>query len=85
MCRIFNATTRRIVSRVSKARLPGTDSEAKPAHLFHDDTIKTFFRRLTFTPDGELLIVPTGIIERHEVGEKLLNSTLIFKRNSFTK
>ena len=82
---MFNAAPRRIVSRVSKARLPGSDPETKPVHLFHDDTIKTFFRRLTFTPDGELLIVPTGIIEQHDVGEKPLNSTVIFKRSSFTK
>ncbi|KAL1131538.1 hypothetical protein AAG570_011155, partial [Ranatra chinensis] len=41
-----------------------TTSKAPPVpRLFHDDTLKTFYRRLTFTPDGELLIVPAGVLE----------------------
>jgi hypothetical protein len=28
--------------------------------LFHDDTVPTFFRRLAFSPDGSVLVCPTG-------------------------
>uniref|UniRef100_A0A1B6D4T7 CAF1B/HIR1 beta-propeller domain-containing protein n=1 Tax=Clastoptera arizonana TaxID=38151 RepID=A0A1B6D4T7_9HEMI len=81
--RIFNPNTKKIISRVSKAKLPKSDPESKPTHLFHDDTIKTFFRRLTFSPDGELLIVPSGLIE--QPGKNSSNSTLIFSRKCFNK
>lgn len=26
--------------------------------MFHDDSMKSFFRRLSFTPDGSLLLTP---------------------------
>jgi hypothetical protein len=26
--------------------------------IFHDDTMKSFFRRMCFTPDGNLLLTP---------------------------
>ncbi|KAJ3228249.1 hypothetical protein HDU81_006253 [Chytriomyces hyalinus] len=31
------------------------------ANMFHDDTLSSFFRRLTFSPDGSLLVVPAGL------------------------
>lgn len=56
--RIFNAKTYKVSRRVKKALYP-VDNES-PLHnkvisLFHDDTLPTFFRRLTFSPDGELM------------------------------
>jgi len=33
----------------------------KKANLFCDETVPTFFRRLTWTPDGAFLIAPTGM------------------------
>ncbi|XP_039275435.1 chromatin assembly factor 1 subunit B [Nilaparvata lugens] len=79
--RVFNTATRKLASRVSKAILPNSEPDAKPAHLFHDDTLKSFFRRLSFTPCGSLLIVPSGVIEE----PKLINTTLIFTRNNLSK
>merc|ERR1719431_730812 len=35
----------------------------KSVRLFHDDTFKGFFRRLSWSNDGELLVVPSGVIE----------------------
>jgi len=34
--------------------------------LFHDETFKGFFRRLSWSPDGELLVAPSGVLESHE-------------------
>lgn len=34
--------------------------------LFHDDTLKTFCRRLTFSPDGLVLFTPCGLIELNQ-------------------
>ena len=36
----------------------------KPKSLFADDNVaRCFFRRLSFSPDGSLLIVPTGLMK----------------------
>ena len=46
---------------------------AKGEGYFHDDTVPTFFRRIAWSPDGNLLVCPTG-----KVGEN--NSTFLFAR-----
>lgn len=46
--------------------IPGADggeSVMPGFKLFHDDTFRTYFRRLAFTPDGSLLLVPSGYVE----------------------
>jgi chromatin assembly factor 1 subunit B len=32
----------------------------KTFRLYHDETLTSFFRRLSFTPDGSMLITPAG-------------------------
>ncbi|KAK3917922.1 Chromatin assembly factor 1 subunit B [Frankliniella fusca] len=81
--RVFQANSKKIVARVGKAPLPvpkDHNLHGKKINLFHDDTIQTFFRRLTFSPDGELLIVPSGVIEPQEAGKKPASTTLVFSR-----
>lgn len=45
--------------------------------MFHDDSMKSFFRRLSFTPDGSLLLTPAGCMES---GENVTNTTYVFSR-----
>lgn len=82
--RIHNiSSSKKAVYRISKA--PWTNSTEKgtfKARLFYDDTLKSYCRRLTFTPDGELLIVPSGIVEK---GEKFQNTTYVFSKHAPTK
>eukprot|EP00127_Corallochytrium_limacisporum_P005010 Clim_evm6s197 gene=Clim_evmTU6s197 len=40
--------------------------------LFHDETLLSFFRRLTFSPDASMLVTPAGL---HEASE---NAVLLF-------
>ncbi|XP_046392894.1 chromatin assembly factor 1 subunit B [Ischnura elegans] len=84
LCRVYNINTKRAVSRIYKSWLPGVGNaenpEEKVFRLYHDDTLKTFFRRLTFTPDGELLITPSGVIEK-EGDLKNINVTYIYSRH----
>lgn len=35
-------------------------SQPKSFRLYHDETLTSFFRRLTFTPDGAMLLTPSG-------------------------
>ena len=39
----------------------GKREKKKGNNLFADATVPSFFRRPTFTPDGNLIIAPTGI------------------------
>ena len=50
--------------------------------MFYDDTLKSFCRRPDFSPDGEFLIAPSGVIEKNG---KLTNCIYIFHRSDFTK
>ena len=81
--RIHDINSKKTACKISKA--PWTNSTEKgtfKARLFYDDTLQSFFRRLTFTPDGELLIVPSGIVEK---GEKINNTCYIFSRHALNK
>ncbi|KAF7255531.1 hypothetical protein EG68_07734 [Paragonimus skrjabini miyazakii] len=53
-CRIYRAGTRNCLAHVAKAG---------KQRLFQDDSWKSFFRRLSFSPDGLLLICPSGNLE----------------------
>lgn len=69
------------------------DGQEKPYKLYHDDTLKTFCRRLSFSPDGLILFTPCGYLELQDAAtpteepdstkrEKRLNATYAFARNS---
>ncbi|XP_076371777.1 chromatin assembly factor 1, p105 subunit [Tachypleus tridentatus] len=83
--RIYNIQTKRVVYKIQKTLLPSEESqdENKPTRIFYDDTLKSFSRRLTFSPDGELLIVPTGILEQED--GKFSNAVYIFCRHSLNR
>jgi chromatin assembly factor 1 subunit B len=66
--------------------------------LYHDENLVSFFRRLSFSPDGGLLITPAGLnkpieltpaspttMEMDENGEELSNCAYIYPRNTMLK
>lgn len=82
--RVYNINTKRVVHKIHKFTQPTSgDQPAKPVRMFHDDTLKSFCRRLSFTPDGELLIAPAGLLELEE--GKPVNATFVFARNAFNR
>lgn len=91
--RIYNIQTRKAIARVARARYLNGKTEKedekekddKSTKLFYDDTLKTFFRRLCFSPDGELLITPCGLMEDPLTEGKFIDATYIFTRNSWNQ
>ncbi|XP_059614932.1 chromatin assembly factor 1 subunit B isoform X2 [Phlebotomus argentipes] len=82
--RVFDVHTRKVISRNGKGQLPVPPDfqlHGKIVRLFHDDTLQTFFRRLTFSPDGELIVTPAGVNEGDE-SRKASNTTYVYTRNS---
>lgn len=41
--------------------------QSTKSHLFHDETLASFFRRLAWSPDGSFLLVPAGIGTNYEL------------------
>lgn len=83
--RIFDVLSKKNIQRNSKSVLPVSKESplfGKTVKLFHDDTLQTFFRRLTFSPEGSLLVVPSGIAEAEGSNGKSFNTTYIYTRNS---
>ncbi|CAG5122874.1 unnamed protein product [Candidula unifasciata] len=95
--RLYNFTTKSCVHNVSKMTLPplaaptpaSTDASTntletklKPFRIFHDDSLRSFFRRLEFSPDGQLLLAPAGCME---LGDKIVNTSFVFARGAFSK
>lgn len=86
-CRIHNVTSKKLSAKIYKTTLPvppTSEMDGKVLKLFHDDTLKSFFRRLSFSPDGQLLVTPSGIIEYPDSG-KHINATYIFSRYDFSR
>lgn len=83
--RVFDVQTKKNVLRANKSCLPVPKESPlfeKSVRLFHDDTLQTFFRRLSFSPDGTLIVVPSGIAEVEGSSAKPFNTTYIYTRYS---
>lgn len=81
--RIYSAASNKCVHNINKIQLNASgETGAANSRIFHDDTMKSFFRRMCFSPDGNLLLTPSGCLE---IGEKVINTSYIFTRNSYTK
>lgn len=56
----------------------------KEVRLFHDETFKGFFRRLSWSNDGEILVVPSGVIET-DGDSKITHCSWVFSRVDLSK
>jgi chromatin assembly factor 1 subunit B len=65
----------------------------KNANIYANDTLKSFFRRLTFTPDGSLLFTPAGQYQTQYRGPdetakalyEVINTVYIYTRGGINK
>lgn len=81
--RVYSTHTKKKAFCISKMSSgPLADGEVKQYRMFHDDSMRSFFRRLSFTPDGSFLLAPAGCVE---VGENIINTTYIFSRKSLKR
>ncbi|PVH14931.1 uncharacterized protein CXQ87_005209 [Candidozyma duobushaemuli] len=53
--------------------------EGKIANLYHPESLQSFFRRLAFSPDGSLLLTPSGLLKegsREEEDPEVVHHTV---------
>lgn len=67
-------------------------SGVKNSSLYANETLTSFFRRLTFTPDGSLLLTPSGQYQAQHHGDKdskhtyeVINTVYIYTRGGINK
>ncbi|KAH7947881.1 hypothetical protein HPB52_016459 [Rhipicephalus sanguineus] len=83
--RIFKVSNKKVAYKIHKAVVPheGLSDKEKGTRLFYDDTLKSFCRRLAFSPDGELLVTPCGIIEQDS--GRVVNTVYVFARSDLSE
>ncbi|XP_027205532.2 chromatin assembly factor 1, p105 subunit [Dermatophagoides pteronyssinus] len=59
------------------------NKSSSSSKLFYDQTMMSFFRRLTFSPGGELLFAPSGILEFGN--DRFENCVHVFERKSLNR
>ncbi|KAH8596790.1 WD40-repeat-containing domain protein [Bisporella sp. PMI_857] len=72
---------------------PSMSAAVRNAHIYANDTMKSFFRRLTFTPDGSLLLTPAGLYQTQHKGPEegaktlyeVINTVYIYTRGGINK
>ncbi|KAF2292065.1 hypothetical protein GH714_006913 [Hevea brasiliensis] len=60
------------------------DSKSSKNHLFHDETLPSFFRRLSWSPDGSFLLVPAGS-DKISPASDAVNTAYVFSRKDFSR
>lgn len=92
---VFGACSRKF-TRMDKGKI-AEDSTTGSYRLYHDENLVSFFRRLSFSPDGGLLITPAGLskptetneeenqMDLDDIGEELSNCAYIYPRNTILK
>ncbi|XP_064937645.1 chromatin assembly factor 1 subunit FAS2 homolog isoform X1 [Musa acuminata AAA Group] len=58
----LNYVCQHVLTKSDSQRLDDSKSVSSKPHLFHDETLPSFFRRLAWSPDGTFLLVPAGIL-----------------------
>ncbi|KAL2018407.1 hypothetical protein VTK56DRAFT_885 [Thermocarpiscus australiensis] len=74
-----------------KPHLSTSSLGMKNASLYANETLASFFRRLTFTPDGSLLLTPAGqyqtqhLVEGGKPTYEVINTVYIYTRGGINK
>uniref|UniRef100_A0A1J3DFA9 CAF-1 p60 homolog n=1 Tax=Noccaea caerulescens TaxID=107243 RepID=A0A1J3DFA9_NOCCA len=70
---------------ITKVDQPRKDETKRiKTHLFHDETLPSFFRRLSWSPDGSFLLIPAGAFKNSPTSEAV-NATYVFSRKDLSR
>lgn len=78
----MNYVCHQVISK-AEPQLPD-DSRPVKSHLFHDETLPSFFRRLAWAPDGSFLLVPAGSYKLLPLAEPV-NTAYVFSRRNLSR
>ncbi|GAU35090.1 hypothetical protein TSUD_70130 [Trifolium subterraneum] len=78
----INYVCKHVISKAEQPLLK--NSKSTKYHLFHDETLPSFFRRLAWSPDGSFLLVPAGSYKVGTASESV-NAAYIFSRKDLSR
>ncbi|KAK7247566.1 hypothetical protein RIF29_42451 [Crotalaria pallida] len=78
----INYVCRQVISKAEQPLLK--NSKSTKYHLFYDETLPSFFRRLAWSPDGSFLLVPAGSYKIGTASESV-NVAYIFSRKDLSR
>lgn len=83
-CRLYMTSNHKRVSNIHKNTMSYMKNDevvkTKNSRMFMDETMKSFFRRCTFSTDGSYLFLPAGLCDGDEKPRK---TTYVFARGQF--
>ncbi|CAH8391140.1 unnamed protein product [Eruca vesicaria subsp. sativa] len=77
-----NYVCQHVITKADQQR--GDDTKTVKTHLFHDETLPSFFRRLSWSPDGSFLLIPSGSFKLSPTSEAV-NATYVFSRKDLSR
>lgn len=62
-------------------------ADSTSTRFYHDENLVTFFRRLSFSPDGTFLITPAGVMTAgtEDGDNNVMHCAFIYPRNTIRK
>ncbi|KAF2612400.1 hypothetical protein F2Q70_00010855 [Brassica cretica] len=78
----MNYVCQHVITKADQQR--GDDTKTVKTHLFHDETLPSFFRRLSWSPDGSFLLIPSGSFKISPTSESV-NATYVFSRKDLSR
>lgn len=83
-CRLYQTTSHRCMHNIHKNttmyKKNGQLTKSKYSRMFMDETMQSFFRRCTFSPDGSFLFLPAGLCDGEQKPKK---TTYVFARGHY--
>ncbi|XXG60792.1 hypothetical protein AAC387_Pa04g2617 [Persea americana] len=73
-----------VLSKFEQQIVDDSKLQLTKSHLFHDETLPSFFRRLAWSPDGSFLLVPAGTYKFSNASD-VINTAYIFSRRDLTR
>ncbi|XP_031093943.1 chromatin assembly factor 1 subunit FAS2 isoform X1 [Ipomoea triloba] len=78
----MNFVSQHVISKIESQT--GDESKSAKSHLFLDETLPSFFRRLAWSPDGSFLLVPAGSY-KYSPTSAPTNTAFVFSRKDLSR
>lgn len=82
--KMLNFVPHNVIAKAEQKPSDDSKNSSSKVHLFHDETLPSFFRRLSWSPDGSFLVAPAGSY-RILPSSDTLNTAYIFSRKDLSR
>ncbi|XP_010649386.1 chromatin assembly factor 1 subunit FAS2 isoform X1 [Vitis vinifera] len=80
----MNYVCQHVITKSEQQMTDDSKVQSVKSHLFHDETLPSFFRRLKWSPDGSFLLVPAGSY-KFSPASGPVNTAYVFSRKDLSR